>query len=472
MAELTYSQLLAENRQLRQELAESQRVVAQLQETVRQLQQRLEQSQRTAKRQAAPFAKGPPQEHPKTPGRKSGTEHGTHGHRPPPPSSAEVETHEAPLPERCPTCDGPVVETHLDEQFQTEIPRQPRFRRFRIHCGRCERCGKRCRGRHPLQTSDATGAAQSQLGPDAQAAIVYLNKHAGLAHGKIADVFDRLFGITVRRGACAQIVLRAGRRLEPVYQQIRERIKDAEHLTPDETGWRVGGRPAWLHSWVGGDGTTCFAIDPHRGADVLAGVIGLDWSGVMTHDGCPAYDRFTEAVHQQCVDHALRRARAMVEQQSGAARRFPEQVIELFQGALETRDQFLAGQMGVAALEQSHARYVDQLLDLTGRRRSHAANATFAKHLHGHGEQWLMFLIDPGIPATNHRAEQALKVPIVNRKVWGGNRTEAGARAQEATSSVLATCKNRAVDAFRFVSDTFRGIAGNLFEAQRTASAG
>jgi transposase len=52
-----------------------------------------------------------------------------------------------------------------------------------------------------LQTSDATGAAQSQLGPDAQAAIVYLNKRAGMSHGKIADAFDKFFGISISRGA-------------------------------------------------------------------------------------------------------------------------------------------------------------------------------------------------------------------------------------------------------------------------------
>jgi transposase len=41
-----------------------------------------------------------------------------------------------------------------------------------------------------LQTSDALGAAASQVGPDAQAAIGLLNKTFGLSHGKVAQVFD------------------------------------------------------------------------------------------------------------------------------------------------------------------------------------------------------------------------------------------------------------------------------------------
>jgi transposase len=455
-------ELQAENERLRQQLAQRDRLIEQLQQTVRDLQKRLELVERSAKRQAAPFSRGEPKKNPKKPGRKKGDHHGKHGHRPPPPTEGD-ETHEAPLPEHCTDCGGDIVETHVDEQFQTEIPRTPIIRRFDIHCGQCKNCGKHFRGRHPLQTSDATGAASSQLGAHAQAAIVDLNKRAGMSYGKIASTFDKLFGIVLTRGACAQVVLRAGRRLQPVYEQIKERIKTAEHLTPDETGWRIGGHPAWLHAWVGGDGTTCFAVDPRRGAEVLGEIIGFDWSGKMTHDGCPSYDRFTDATHQQCVDHGLRRARALAEKQSGSAKRFPKQVIDLFSGALRARDCFLEGKLDQLALEQAHAQYVSELLDLTETPRVNELNDIFAAHLYHHGEQWLQFLLDPSIPATNHRAEQALKVPIVNRKVWGGNRTDVGAQAQAITSSVLQTCRNKAVDAFAFISDAFRGVLGNLF---------
>ena len=64
---------------------------------------------------------------------------------------------------------------------------------------------------------------------------------------------------------------------------------------------------------------------------------------------------------------------------------------------------------------------------LSDRKLVNVENATFAKHLRKHAPKWFLYLVDPSIPATNHRGEQALKVPIVNRKVWGGNRTAAGA---------------------------------------------
>jgi transposase len=445
----SYEQLFRENQQLR--------------ELVAQLQKRIEELERSVKRQAAPFSKGEPKQHPKKPGRKKGKRHGDHAHREPPSPERVDETLDAPLPDQCPDCGGGVVEDHLDQQFQTEIPRQPIVRQFKIHCGHCKKCGKHLRGRHSLQTSDATGAAQSQLGADAQTAIVYLNKRAGMSHGKIADTFAKFFGITLTRGTCAQVVMRAGKILHPVYEQIKERIIDSEHLTPDETGWRIGGLPAWLHGWVGDEGATLYAIDPQRSADVLEKVIGIDWSGSMTHDGFSSYERFEDVAHQQCVDHALRRARGLVEKQTGAAKIFPQQVIDLLTEALRLRDRLDLVNADSDRRGRAHEDFVRRLRDLTKRPRLNETNARFAKHLYNHAASWFLFLVDPTIPATNHRAEQALKTPIVNRKVWGGNRTDAGGEAQAIISSVLQTCQNKAIDAFQFISNAFRGVVGNLF---------
>jgi transposase len=465
-------QLLSEIQQLREQLAQRDRTIALLQQTIRDLQQRLEAAERSAKRQAAPFAKGEPKKRPKKPGRKSGDKHGKHGHRLPPEPEKIDETLDAALPEQCPDCGGQVVEDpeRLDQQFQTDIPRQPIVREFTIHCGQCQKCGKRLRGRHPLQTSDATGAAQSQLGADAQAAIVDLNKRAGMSYGKIADTFDRVYGIPITPGACAQIVLRGGHKLQPVYEQIKDHLIDAKHLTPDETGWRIGGHPVWLHAWVGDNGATLYAIDPQRSADVLEQVIGIDWSGSMTHDGFSSYERFEEVLHQQCVDHALRRARGLVDKQTGSAQKFPQAVIDLLRSALRQRDRFNAAGAEWEQRDRAYTRYVERLCELTRPTQRAEANERLAKHLDRHASDWFVFLLDAEIPATNHRAEQALKTPIVNRKVWGGNRTVAGGEAQSVLSSVLHTCKNKAVDAFSFIRNAFCGTIGDLFTAKSESS--
>lgn len=436
------------------------RRVAQLEAQVADLTRRLEAALRAGQRQAAPFRKGPPKPDPKTPGRKAGDAHGTHGHRPPPPPEQISECHEATLPDTCPHCQGPLVATDVAEQFQTDIPRQPLVRKFRVHIGHCVGCGRRVQGRHALQTSDALGAAASQVGPDAQAAATVLHTQAGLSHGKVAAVFDTLFGIDLTRGASAQINLRAARRLEPDYRRVLQEVRRSEYLAVDETGWRIGGHPAWLHVWVG-DRATAYGIDPRRSAAVLEEVIGADWDGMLSHDGFASYQRFTEAVHQQCVAHVLRRARDLLATATRGAVHFPRQVIALFTAAVHARNRFLDGALALEQLQDQRDDFDDRLAALTRAPRVVPEYARLARHLRQHHEQWFTFLTDPVLEATNWQAEQAIRPAVVNRKVWGGNRTAAGAQAQSIVMSVLETCRRHSRSVVDYLSQTLRA-AGNL----------
>ena len=92
-----------------------------------------------------------------------------------------------------------------------------------------------------------------------------------------------------------------------------------------------------------------------------------------------------------------------------------------------------------------------ELEQLTSGRFTHEPNRRLAGHLLKHAMHWFWFLIDPTIDATNHWAEQAIRPAVVNRKVWGGNRTWPGARAQGILMSVIRTCGQRAIDPFAFL---------------------
>src|SRR5882672_11217689 len=99
---------------------ERDRRIAQLESRLKQLEQRLEELCRSAKRQAAPFSRSLPKVDPKPPGRKGGEDYGTKAFRVVPPVIDEI--HDAPLPDRCPRCGGRVVGSHVDQQYQVEIP--------------------------------------------------------------------------------------------------------------------------------------------------------------------------------------------------------------------------------------------------------------------------------------------------------------------------------------------------------------
>src|SRR5512135_901397 len=433
-------QLRAQLEQLRRENEHLRRENERLRRELDAARTDLDQAQRQSQRQAAPFSKGPPKLQPKRPGRKAGTAHGRHGHRLPPDPAIVDEVLEVPLPQACPRCGGPVRETEVATQYQTEIPRRPIIRRFNVHVGCCCGCGRRIQGRHPLQTSDALGAAASQIGPDAQAAVVLLNKTFGLSHIKIAGVFHAFFGISLTRGASVQIVLRAAHRLEPADQEIRQEIRSASCNTPDETGWRVAGQPAWLHAWVT-ERATGYAIDPRRKADALERLIVLDWSGTLVHDGFASSDRFQAATHQQCLGHVLRRVRDLEAQATRGAVHDPRKLLALFTEALHRRNRSQKGEVSAAWLRRARQGFDQRLRDLVRPARAVPAYETSSAHWRKPWDEWFTFLSHPEVEPPNWEAEQAIRPAVVNRTVWGGNRTGEGARVPGVLMSVLETCR-------------------------------
>lgn len=430
------------------------REVADLRSQVEHLTRLLEDQRRASKRQAAPFAKRAPKPEPKKPGRKPGKDYGTKANRQPPEHIDE--TYEAPLPDTCPDCGGPIAETHIDHQYQVEIPRRPIHRQFNIHIGCCQHCRRRVQGRHPLQTSDALGAAAAQLGPDAQAAVVELNKQGGMAHGKISRVLDSLFGIHLTPGGSSHVVLRAARRAQPVYISICDTVRQSPWAALDETGWHVGGYKAWLHALVGPD-ATAYVIDPTRSGDPAERILGRDYAGAMIHDGWSPYDGFPEAQHQQCLAHLLRRCRELLETATRGAVCFPRRISAFLHQALDLRDRHDQGQLSTHGLTVCRGRLHNQLIDAIYPSKTNEANDCFAQHLWEHHNHLLTFLKFPGLDATNWQAELAIRFGVILRKVWGGNRTWVGARAQAVLMSVWRTCWQRRLSALDFLSQLLRG---------------
>jgi len=85
-----------------------------------------------------------------------------------------------------------------------------------------------------------------------------------------------------------------------------------------------------------------------------------------------------------------------------------------------------------------------------------------AQHLWAHRDDLFTFLRRPGLDATNWRAELAIRFGVILRKVWGGSRTWAGARAQSVLMSVWRTCWQQGRSALDFLSQLLRGTPVTL----------
>ena len=434
-----------ENEHLRKENERLRRETERLKQETERLRRELEAALRASKRQAAPHSRGTPKANPQRPGRKPGRRYGRQACRPIPKRVDERTT--VPLPERCPHCGGGVEPESSETQYQEEIVRRTIVRRFDIAVGRCCDCQRRVQGRHPLQTSDAVGVGNVQLGPEALTLAAILNKQMGLSLGHTRQVLSYGFGLEVSRGGLYRALARMAGRAEPTYSQLVETARQAPVNGMDETGWKVGARLQWLHVAVSAQ-VTVYAILPGRGYEQSVAILGAEYDGFLIHDGWAPYSRFQFAFHQSCLAHLLKRCREMAQIASPAALAFPRAVEHLLETSLELRDRYEQGEVSERGMTIATGKLEAKLDRMLETRRRNPANHRLARHLE-HELLWLFtFLHCPGLDATNNAAERAIRGMVIARKVWGGNRTWEGARVQQILASVLRTCWQQDKDAF------------------------
>ena len=414
------------------------RRVAELEAENARLKRELEEAERAGKRQAAPFAKGTPKSHPKRPGRKAGH---PRAFRPAPAPTSIDAVLEAPLPAACPRCGGAVVAERVAVQYQVDIPPvRPVTTQFNIQVGHCADCGGHLQGRHPHQNSDALGAANVVLGPRALALAAEAKHALGVPYAKITRFFHSAFGLNACRAAFARADQRLAKLHLPVYGQLLLALRRQPVVQVDDTGWRIGGRTAWL--WVfTTPALSAYVTAYSRGADVPTNVLGPDFPGWVVADGARLYTHLF-AHQQKCLWHLRRNAQKVADlpHRHGAAAVFAQQVLALLRSALRLAQRFSAGQLSPRGFASARGQLEHRCDRLLARRLSNPDNLRLAKHLHTHRQALFPFLYHPNVPPTNARAEQEIRPAVVIRKTTACNRAETGAHAHDVLASLSRTC--------------------------------
>jgi transposase len=358
---------------------------------------------------------------------------------------------------------GPLTVERVESQYQEEIVRRTWVRRFHIPICRCDQCQKRVQGRHPLQTSDAIGAAAVQVGPEAVTLGVLMNKAQGLPHADAAAILKQGFGLTMSRSGICRAIQRVARKAEATWHALRDAARRSRLAHMDETGWKVDAQLRWLWGVVTEQITYC-EILPGRGFAQAAAILGPDYSGWLIHDGLRSYYKFLKAAHQSCAWHLIARCRKMVAASPSTAR-FPLAVKQLLEQALALRDRYLEQKISLHGLWTATGRLEVKLDRLLAPTQRDAVNQRLANHLRHERPYLFTFLYCPGlVDATNNVAERVMRILVMIRKNWGGNRTEQGARVQAALTSILCTAKQQDKDVFALLVDLLRSAEPKLLD--------
>jgi transposase-like protein len=310
------------------------------------------------------------------------------------------------------------------------------------------------------------GAAAVQYGPRLLGFAAELKHRIGASYRKCSSVLLTLTGLVVASAALVRSGHRLRRLTQPSYDRLVAAARHSAVQHVDETGWKIGGRSAWL--WVFADQhATLYRIRPSRGHEVVIEVLGEDYPGVLVSDGFLAYDplRFTKS---KCSAHLLKRCSEIERSKSRGAVRFSRRVAALLRRAMAlNRRRGTLSDHGYAVLRGEVHAELDRLLAGT---YTDPDNARLAKLLRKHRDSVLRFLDHDGVSATNNLAEREGRRAVIARKLSAGNRTEAGAETHAVLASVFRTYRRQGRDILAAVVALLRNGPGHVLEFDHIAA--
>jgi len=405
---------------------------AKLKEELEEARARIDELERTAARQAAPFRRRESLKvaEPKRPGRPAG-HRGMRRERP----RHVDQIVEAPLTS-CPKCGGAVHDRAPLTQYIEELPPvRPVVTRLTTWKGVCPKCGE-VHSEHPLQVSQAQGAAGVHLGPRAIAWAALLNKQFGIPMRKTCSILARGFGLKLSAGGLSQMLDRLADKLRPRYEALQEEVRASPLNYMDETSWYVGD-PHWVLWVCTAPQYTLYHIDPSHGGPVAEKLLGTDYAGALVTDCHGAYRRLKCPQHK-CIAHHLRALHKARGKNPSETSPYLDAWQQLWQDVMELhrqRESLSADTFAErrAALEATW----DQLL---ARNVTLAGDRHFLGRMRNTGTHHFGCLYH-AVETTNNRAERAIRPAVIARKISCGNRTQRGASTWQILVSLATTAQ-------------------------------
>ena len=178
-----------------------------------------------------------------------------------------------------------------------------------------------------------------------------------------------------------------------------------------------------------------------RGRDLLNGILGKDFGGVLISDCLAIYDDATALQHKCYAHHhkAIREAKALHPQQGEG---FLCEVAAMLRAAVALQEQKAELKLETFTdLRQALERKAVQLLEAP---RGEPNEEAVRNRLNKQRDHLFTFLDHDGVDATNNLAERQLRPAVIARKISCGNKTPKGARTWQILTSLAATCAQRA----------------------------
>jgi transposase len=365
-------------------------------------------------------------------------------------------TVDVPAPMVCPHCQSKDV-TPMEEStehVQEDIVIQPRTLVTRYLHGQafCRRCHR------PVVQAGQGELLNAPIGPVSKSVAIYLRYRIGISYRKTRELFRELFGLEFVPASALGFDRKASAQGEPIYQDLRDKMRTSEVVHADETSWRNDG--VGHHVWfAGNERLAFFHIDRHRSAKVAKSIFGESFDGTLVRDRYAAYNGIG-VDWQVCLAHILTNAKeiraehALLPQteKDTATRSFCDRIIDLCSRLCEIGQKLKSGAISWKAAPKIETSFVKELNTICKRPLPFKPAETLRTYLAGAEHKFLFtFLRRPGVPPTNNHAEQSLRHLVIFRKICLGTRSESGLKTHSILPSLVQTARRQGVHPRKFL---------------------
>ena len=361
-----------------------------------------------------------------------------------------------PAPTICPHCQSKDL-TPMEkstEHVQEDIVIQPQtlvtcYRHGQAFCARCNR---------PVVQAGQDELLNAPIGPVAKSVAIYLRYRIGISYRKTTELFRELFGLEFVPASALGFDRKAAALGEPLYEDLRDKIRTSDVVHGDETSWRSDGVGHYVW-FAGNENLAFFHIDRHRSAQVAKSIFGEDFAGTLVRDRYAAYNGIG-VDWQVCLAHLITNAKEISAehallpptQEDAAVGLFCDHLIDLCSRLCDTGEKLQSGEIPWKEATRIEKRSVKELNTICKQTLRFKPAKALQSYLIGPEQKFLFtFLRRPGVPPTNNHSEQTLRYLVIFRKICFGTRSESGLKTHSILPSLVQTARRQGIHPRKFL---------------------
>ena len=343
-------------------------------------------------------------------------------------------------PSECATCQhelrGDDPRPHRHQVIEIP-PVRPVVTEYQVHRLTCVVCGS-------ITVADwPHGTPTGWIGARAQALASLCTGAYRLSKRTTQRLLDDVFNLPLSLGTISNLEAATTQALAAPVEEARAYIEEQSSAHLDETGWREGGKRAWLWvattTWV-----TVFLVRLSRGSRIARELLGESFDGILVTDRWSAYNWYGVRWRQLCWAHLLRDVEAMIErggQSQEIGKALQQQARQMFHWWHRVRDGTLA-RSSFRSYMTPVRREVERLLEAGSRCEEDKTAGTCRELLKRRQALWTFVHLE-GVEPTNNKGEQAIRSGVLWRKVSFGTHSPRGSRFVESMLTVVTTLKQQ-----------------------------